>query len=60
MSDDIPLLCPIGHEQNRLLIIRCSAKARCRQFSNKYTTQEERHSIVLHAKPWGGEAPLVQ
>lgn len=60
MSDDIPLLCPAEHEENRLLIIRSGAEARCRQFSNKFIAQKRRHSLVLDVWPCGEEAPSVQ
>lgn len=60
MSDDIPQLCPTELEENRLLIIRCSAEARCRQFSNKFTAQERRHSPALNAQPCLAKAPPVR
>lgn len=56
MSDDIsPLLCPTEHEENRLLIIRCSAKTRCRQFSNKFTAQEKTTQCCVQCTAERGE-----
>lgn len=61
MSDDISPLClETSTKKNRLLIIRCSGKARCRHsFPNKFTAQED-DTLLLNAKPCGGKALLVQ